>query len=188
MYKMHVFDLDGTLLDSMRMWDKMSYNYVMSLGKVPPEDLAAILDPMTFNEAVAYIADEFGIEGGIDGVIAGMHVLLLEEYEEKLQLFPDAMDILENAKADGLPMVIFSNSPHALINPAIKRTGIDQYFNAVISTEDIGINKATKEAFLVACDMLHVAPEDCLVHEDSGYAIEAALDAGCMVKKYDRYR
>lgn len=188
MYKIHVFDLDGTLLNSMRMWDKMSYNYVMSLGKLPPEDLAEILDPMTFDEAIVYIAREFEIEGGVDGVVAGMQALLLEEYKYNLQLFSDAIDILEGAAADGLPMVIFSNSPHSLIDPALERTGIDKYFSRVISTEDFGINKSKVQAFQVACDMLGVEPSDCLVHEDSGYAINAALDAGCMVKKYDRYR
>lgn len=188
MTKVHIFDIDGTVLDSMRMWDNLSSLYLKSIGIEPPANLADILDPLTYPEALDYLVTNFDIEGGIDAVEEGMNTVLADQYENKLELFDDILDYLEELHNNGERMVVFSNTPHVFLDRALERTGIIKMFDRIISVEDIGIRKDCADSFTLVCELLGVDVSEVLVHEDSVYAIDAAKAAGCKVKVYDRYR
>jgi len=88
MTALHIFDCDGTLLDSMRMWDNISSDYLRSLGIQPPEDLAEILDPLTFPESVQYLVDHFDLDG-YENTSRGLMDRVLWHYENDLSCFPE---------------------------------------------------------------------------------------------------
>lgn len=188
MIKLHIFDADGTILDSMRMWDEITMRYLRSIGIDPDPKLPEIIDPMTLPEAMLYIADLYDIEGGADEVNEGMKKLLLHEYHNNIVPFEGMMEELTRIHSEGIPMIIFSNTPHIYLDAALERTGVIDFFEKVYTVEEIGIRKDLPESFAAVCSLYNIQPEEAVVYEDSEFAVKAALEAGCTVKFYDRYR
>lgn len=186
--RLHIFDVDGTILDSMVMWENVPYLYLRSLGIEPPSGLAEIIDPMTVPESEAYIADRFGIEGGQPAVTAGIREILLDHYENQLEPFDDILEELEDLYARGARMVVFSNTPHFFLDKALERCKLMKYFERVFSVEDLGIRKDDPESFKTVCSSMGVEPGNAILYDDSAYALDAAKAAGLAVKEYDRYR
>lgn len=184
----HVWDIDGTVLDSMKMWESVPSLYVKSLGIEPPENLAEILDPLTVPETNAYIAETFGIEGGAEAVSEGIMSVVLDQYENALVAYEDALAELEELKASGVKMYTFSNTPHFYLDRGLKRNDLMKYFDEVYTVEDVGLRKNDANAFITLCEMIGASPADVVVHDDASYALDAAREAGCSVKEYDRYR
>ena len=185
--KLHIFDMDGTLLDSMRMWDNISSDYLRTKGIEPPENLASILDPMTFPEVCSYLAVNWNL-GSPETVSREIARFLDHQYEEVLQLFPDAMDIIREAEKDKCFRVILSNSSSHQVVAAMGRLGILDYIDEIFTSETLGMRKDSPDIFRRVCRHMGAKPEETLVHDDSEYALKAAAEAVCMVKKYDRYR
>lgn len=187
MIQLHIFDCDGTLLDSMRMWEDVSSDYLRSLGIQPPEDLADILDPLTFPDATRYLVEHFPI-GDYQTTSQGLMNRVLWHYENDLLLFPEIPELLERVAQEGNPMVILTNSPREFVEAGLQRTGIRHYFEKMFISSEMGLPKDNPEIFRQVCQAMEVAPKHALVHEDSDFAIRAAEEAGCPVKVYDRYR
>ena len=187
MTALHIFDCDGTLLDSMRMWDNISSDYLRSLGIQPPADLAEILDTLTFPESVRYLVDHFDLDG-YENTSRGLMDRVLWHYENDLELFPGIQEELGTVSLTGEPMIILTNSPREFVEAGLRRTGIRHFFSRLFVSQELGISKDNPEIFRVVCREMSVPPEDALVYEDSAFAIQAAREAGCRVKEYDRYR
>lgn len=185
--RLHIFDMDGTLLDSMRMWDNISSDYLRSSGFEPPEGLAEILDPMTFPEVCQYLAERWDLGSPAD-VSRGMMSYLDHQYEEELKLFPDAMEAIEEAEKDRCFMVILSNSTAHQVAAAMGRLGVLDHIDEIFTSEGLGMRKDSPDIFRRVCRHMGAKPEETMVHDDSEYALKAAEEAGCMTKKYDRYR
>lgn len=188
MITLHIWDCDGTILDSMRMWDSVNANYLRSRGITPPDNLAETLDPLTFPEAVQYLSDHFDLNESYDEVLQGMMQLVQHHYETDLELFPGIREELDACRQTGQHMVMLTNSPRYMVEAGLTRTGVIGYFEHIFISQEIGIPKDNPEAFRYVCREMHVTPENTLVYEDSDFAIRAAREAGCRVKVYDRYR
>lgn len=188
MIKLHIYDLDGTILDSMKMWDRISPDYIRSLGLEADIDLAEICDPMTFGEVTAYLAERYRIDGGSERVRADLSDYIKDMYFNRLLLFDGIIQELDRVRGDKIPMIIFSNTPRPLIEAAMERTGVSKYFERIFTTEEMGMRKDKPEVFERVCGICGVRPGESLVHEDSEYAIRAAEKAGCLIEVYDRYR
>lgn len=187
MTQLHIFDCDGTLLDSMRMWDNISSDYLSSKGIQPPSNLAEILDPLTFPETIQYLVEHFDLPG-YEATSKGLMDRVLWHYENDLLLFPEIPALLEKISQTGVPMVILSNSPREFVEVGLERTGIRHYFQRMFISQEMNLSKDGPEIFRQVCADMGVSPENAMVHEDSSFAIQAARDAGCTVTVYDRYR
>ena len=121
METLHIFDIDGTVLDSMPMWENLPGLYLESLGIEAPANLAEIIDPMTVPETNRYIAETFNVPGGEDAVSTGIHEVLRDQYANVLEPFDDILPELDALLADGARMVVFSNTPHVWLDLALER-------------------------------------------------------------------
>ncbi len=90
-----IFDLDGTLLDSMWLWDSLAYKYLLSIGINPPRDLDKQLEELTLREACVYMKEKFNIRYTPDKIKEDIESLLTDYYANKLQLKPYTLEILK---------------------------------------------------------------------------------------------
>lgn len=188
MAQLHIFDIDGTVLDSMRMWDELVPEYLRFKGIDPPEGIAEIIDPLTVPQVFEYVADRFPAAGDTGTVRKELTERIKQQYAENVSLFGDAAEELKKIKAEGERIIAFSNTPHEFIDFAIKQNKLDVYFSAIFTVEDVGERKDSARAFTKLCERLQIMPEEATVHDDSAFALEAAKAAGCRVEVYDRYR
>ena len=212
MIRLHVFDIDGTVLDSMKMWDNLAVQYLENLGITPPDNIAEIIDPMTVPQVHAYLADAFHIPGGAKAVQLSLDKYLMHQYSKILLPFEDAVKELEELHSAGQRMIAFSNTPHKYIDLAMGRLNLTKYFEKIYTVEETKNRKDSPEAFLEICELAgreicelagrelcgtagnnscrfaKLRPDEVLVHDDSPFALEAAETAGCSIKRYNRYR
>ena len=191
----HVFDIDGTLLDSMPMWNRFPLDLLAQHGiDIAPgsEEAEAIfkkIDPITSQQAAAwfaqtYLADKTDRDGNpmtAEAVYQEMTDYLAVQYSEVLQPFPDTVDTLRGLYEAGETIVAFSSTDKPLLKTALGRLGMLDWFKEIYTTPEIGYNKVSPMAFAEVAKREGVKPEDLIVYEDTDFAIASATVAGCLV-------
>lgn len=183
-----VFDLDGTLLDSMGIWQSLGRDYLKSLGVIAPESLDEKLQSLSLEQAAVYMKDEYHLEQSVSQIVEGIAQLIADFYQTEASLKPGVQEFLVRLKEAGIPMCVLTATAQELAEAALFRTGVLPYFEAVLSCTSAKESKNQPGAFKTACQLLKTAPENTLVFEDALYALRAAEQAGCQtVGIYDRF-
>ncbi len=184
---LHVFDIDGTLLDSMPMWNRLPLELLGRHGihiEAGSEEAVRIfqkLDPITSEQGAAWISETYLPDMSPEEVYREMTQYLESQYNEILQPFPDTLDTLQGLHEAGERIVAFSSTDAPLLKAAFERLGISGWFEAIYTTPEIGYNKVNPMAFAEVAKRAGVKPEEMIVYEDSDFAIAAATVAGCLV-------
>ena len=178
MIKGVIFDVDGTLLDSMPMWKNLDYEFLESVGVVPDDEYTAIVNKMTLIEGVKYTKERFSLSMTEEEIMNRIHEMAGDFYRNEATLKPYVRDFLEKLSEKGIPMTIATSSERAFIAPALIRNHVDHYFKEIMSCADTGINKNDPDVFLRAAACLGTKPEDTWVFEDSYHALMTAKSAG----------
>lgn len=176
-----MFDLDGTILDSMPYWDHLGAKYLEKKGIEPPKDLDATLMTMTLLEGAGFLKKEFDLSGTAEEIMAEFLYDIKLSYQFEIPPKTGMKQIVRNAKKEADRVVLFTSSDAECVKGALKRLGLLRAFDAIYTADQIGIGKDQKEAFLRVCELESVSPEDVKVYDDAHYAIKAAKEAGCYV-------
>ena len=179
--KLVIFDMDGTLIDSMPYWAHLGRNFLAKKGIEAKDGFEEIIDPMTLAEAAEYMQAEYGIEGSVDEIVAEVMQTIILAYQ--FEIPPKAgMKLKIKAEKDaGNTVVLFTTSDEACVKGAMRRTGMLRYFDDIILTDEIGISKHNPASYIAVCEKYGVDPQETHVYEDALYAIEGAKAAGCYV-------
>ncbi|MDD5945895.1 MAG: HAD family phosphatase [Clostridia bacterium] len=181
-----IFDMDGTLLDSMGMWENLGSLYLTKKGIVPPPDLKEVIENKTLDEAAEYFICDLGLEGNVKGVVQEILSLIRDKYENELLLKPGMKELVESECQEGSKMCILTTSDRDLAIAAMKRNGIYNCFTEVYTAETLGMSKRKPDIFIKTCELMGVKPEQTVVYEDALYAAKSAKGAGCrLVAVYD---
>ena len=178
-----IFDADGTLLDSMSIWDTAGSEYLLSLGIIPEANLAQVVEQMSLSQAAVYLQSVYGVDKSVDAIIAGINAVVRDFYLEKVQLLPGVKDFLDILSDMDVKMIVATVSDKALIQKALERCGIDKYFAGVLSCEEIGVGKDNPQIYHTALEILGTEKENTVVFEDAPYAIKTAEEAGFMTRQ-----
>ncbi len=173
-----VFDMDGTILDSMGMWQDIDRRYLARFGKEAPADLQRRIEGFSVPETARYFKEAFGIPDGTDEIIAAWNEMAREEYLYVLQLKPGAEEYLRRLHCAGIPLGIATTNYRDLTEACLRRLGILDLFSAVVTSGDIEKGKPDPEIFLKAAKIMAVPPEDCVVFEDLPAGLLAGKRAG----------
>ena len=167
--KLLIFDMDGTLLDSMGFWQNLGRRYLESKGKAPENNLEKIIESMTLKESASYFKTKYSLEEDVETIIK--QVL---DFIEEIPLKKGVKDFLIKAHSDGYKMCILTTSEKSQAIGALKRTGVLDLFDAVYTDRDFDLSKKNPQIYVKTCEKMGESPSDTVVFEDALYAVESA--------------
>lgn len=176
-----IFDVDGTLLDSMSVWDDIGERYLMSLGISAREGLHDVLNTMSLEQGAAYLKEEYQIDKPISQIVKEVLKIVSDFYRFEAPLKPGVKETLEWLKSSGIRMVIATSGDKELVEAAMERNGVLQYFERIYTCTEVGAGKDEPEIYLKAAGFLQTEPENIAVFEDALHAAETAKTVGFMV-------
>ena len=183
-----IFDLDGTLVDSMNVWKEIDVIYLGKHGYDVPDDLHDEIEGMSFTETAEYFKKRFGIKDDVEDIKAKWNKMAYDKYTSEVRLKKGAKEFLKRLKADGISTGIASSNSMTLIEGALKAEGVFEYFDAITTACEAGAGKPAPDIYLLAAKKLLVEPKDCLVFEDIPMGIMAGNAAGMTTAAiYDDY-
>lgn len=182
-----IFDLDGTLLDSMFIWDTLGVDYLLSLGKTPKPGLKEQLRPMSLDQVAHLFVEEYGVTLCIEEIKAGVNRMVERYYFEVVQPKPGVPEFLVWVKQQKVKTCVVTASERYVVEAALQRTGLLPYIDRIFTCEEFGKAKNEPDIFLHAREYLGTALENTYVFEDIYLAIQTAKRAGFgVVAVYDK--
>lgn len=182
-----IFDLDGTLIDSNRVWEKIDRKYMQQHGKYLSDREIKRMASMTYEECAEYIKSK-GVEASVDELKSEFNKMAVYEYRNNIFLKDNAAELLTYLRAKGKRLAIATASPRELYEPVLRHNNVYSYFDVIVTTDEAGRSKDYPDVYLLAASKLGVSPDSCAVFEDILKGIISAQNAGMMtVGVYDRY-
>lgn len=182
-----IFDLDGTLIDSMGIWAQIDKEYLGNFGYPVPENLQEEITHLTLTETAMYFKNKFNITNEIDEIISTWHNMAFHHYSNTIQLKEGVIPYLNYLKENGIKIALATSNSVQLLEATLKNNNIYQYFDAITTTEEVKKSKDNPDIYLLSAKKLDVAPENCLVFEDIVQAVKGAKLAGMKVYSvYDK--
>ena len=175
-----IFDLDGTLVDSMDIWNEVPKALVRRLGGTPPEDLARDIKELSLREASEYLIRTFHLDCTPEQVMEGVNDLVTVQYRDTVPMKPGADKLLGWLASLGVPCGIATASEAFQAQAAMERLGLWKYFRFAISSSQYG-SKTGPDIYLEAARRLGSVPEHTLIFEDALHAAQCAKQAGFLV-------
>lgn len=176
-----IFDVDGTLLDSMSVWDDIGERYLTSLGISARDGLRDALDTMSLEQGAAYLKEEYQLDKSVSQIIEGVLKIVSDFYRFEAPLKPGVKETLKWLSARRKRMVIATSGDSELAEAALKRNGILEYFEHIYTCTEVGAGKDEPTIYLKAAEFLQTGPEKTAVFEDALHAAETAKNAGFIV-------
>ncbi len=177
-YEAVLFDLDGTLIDSMWMWPAIDVEYLGRFGLTVPDDLGRSIDGKSFTETAIYFKERFGLKDSIDTIKKTWNDMAHDIYCTKVPLKKGVLRFLKHLKERGIKTAIGTSNSIELANDVVKSVGIDKYFDTIITACMVSAGKPKPDIYLKAANDLGVEPKKCLVFEDIPQGIMAGKNAG----------
>ena len=174
-----IFDMDGTLIDSMGVWQNLATEYLQSKGIWEiPADILEQIQPMTMSQSAQLFQQVFGLAGDVEGE---MNAMMEGHYRHDLPLKPGVRGYLQALERKGVKMCVASATAEHLMKACLTRLGILEYFAFLLSCETVGAGKTSPQVYLEAAKRLGAEPEEIAVYEDALYALQTAKNAGFYV-------
>ncbi len=177
-----IFDMDGSLVDSMWMWPEVDRKYMEKYKLSPPETFRKDIEGMSYVQTAQYFLDTFPVLGcTVEEVCREWTEMTMELYQTKVPLKPGAGEFLERLQRQGILMGIATSNSRVLTLAVLDALHIRDYFSAVITSDEIQMGKPAPDIYLKAAEELQVLPKACLVFEDIPNGIRAGKCAGMSV-------
>jgi len=174
-----IFDMDGTLLDSMPMWRSLASTLVRNHGAVPPPGLDRRVNAMGLWEGTAYCKEACGLPGTVDELAAEIEGQVRDFYQNRVRPKPGLVKFLSLLKMEGVWMYVATATDRPLAETALRTAGIDGYFRGLVTCREAGQGKQDgPEVYERALRRLRSNKKDTVVFEDALYALRTAREAG----------
>lgn len=185
--KYAIFDMDGTLTDSMGYWRGLGTEFLRGRGVDPiPYDVLSRLRHMTMVESGVVLLEQCHLEGSAQSIADELNGMMERHYSTDVELKPGVLDYLRKLKAQGVKMYVASATINRLVELCLTRLGVRELFEGTISCESVGVGKHAPDVYHAAARAMGAKPEECAVYEDSFQAGETARKAGYyLVGVYD---
>lgn len=177
-----IFDLDGTILDTMYIWRTASINYLKASGIDISDETYNKLRQMTTKDQMDFLTGEYGMAQSVEEIRAGMYKAMGVSYHnDEIENKPDIADFLEDMYNSGVKMAIATASEREFIEKPLEEKGLLKYFSTIITCTEVGEGKHTSLVYDKAMEFLGTTKDDTLIFEDAVYAVRTCKNAGYKV-------
>ncbi len=174
-----IFDLDGTLVDSMWVWVSVDEEYIRKYKLTKPKDFHAGMEGMSYSETAQYFLDCFpSIPLSREEIMDEWTQMAHEKYMTEVLLKKGAKEFLQDLKERGIKTGIASSNSKQMIVDTLKSHGIAEYIDSVRSACEAGAGKPSPDVYLLVAKDLNAEPKRCLIFEDVPMGILAGKNAG----------
>lgn len=180
-YTCAIFDLDGTILDSMYVWEKIDDDFLAKRGYAVPDDYKRAIRSMSFEETARFTIERFSMPETPDELMAEWIEMASHEYAERVPLKPGASELIRELRSRGVRTIIATSLQRDLAESALAHHGILDCFDSMTFTDEAGVGKHEPDVFLLAASRAGAAPSECAVFEDILPAVLSAKRAGMFV-------
>lgn len=182
MTKAAIFDLDGTLLDSMGVWDQVDIDFLGKRGIEVPTDYMIKVSSMQFQQIAEYTIARFGLKDTPEELMQEWDDMARVAYSTTVEAKPGALDYLRDLKSAGVKMGVATSLPPQLREPALRHVGMLGMFDDIVSVDDANdVGKDQPDVYLLTAERLGAKPADCTVFEDLLVGIKSAKSVGMKV-------
>ena len=180
-YDLFIFDCDGTLVDSMPMWEDITYTFADYKGIYAPEGLNEIMNNMSLYQCAEYYVNILGAKGTPEQVSKELSDFAAEEYRLRLPQKPNAKQFLSYLRERGKHVALATASDISTLKPCFERLGMYEFIEYFASCDTVGKSKEHPDVFLDCAEHFGLSADRCVVIEDAPYAAETAGKAGFSV-------
>jgi len=180
-----IFDVDGTILDSMEVWNTLASQYVQSLGMVPEKNLDEIVSDMSLEQSATYLKNHYKINKQEERIISEVLNFISDFYEYEVNLMPGFKEFISHYDSIN---VIGTSCDEELVKIALNRLAVLNYFEDIITCSKVNKSKDDPDFYLACAQVLKQRPEDIVVFEDADYCIDVARKVGFKVVKIKDWR
>lgn len=179
--KCAIFDFDGTLFDSMYIWDNVAHTYLRSLGKTPTSTLREDVRALSLYQSACYFKKEYDLSLSINEIVTGVNQIIERYYLYEVLPKAGVVEFLEQLKNSGVTMCIATATDRYLIESALKRCKMEHYFDAIFTCGEVGHGKDEPVIFRKAMESFDADLVETLVFEDALHAVCTAKADGFTV-------
>lgn len=186
-FKAAIFDLDGTIIDSMYVWSKVDRDFLTERGIEVTDEYTEAVRGMFFETAARYTIRKYGLKESVEQIISIWLNMARYEYEHNVKLKPYVKEYLELLRSKGIKTGLATSSNPYLLEPVLASNNADKLFDTVCYTSQAGRDKSFPDVYLLTAQRLCAEPESCIVFEDIPEGIKGAGLAGMFtVAVYDK--
>ena len=176
-----IFDLDGSLVDSMWMWRDIDIEYLGRFGIPLPENLQHEIEGMSFSETAVYFKEHFPIPDSIEQMKEDWNRMAWDKYLHEVPLKEGVADFLTCCMDRGILLGIATSNSRQLVENIADVHGFHNIFQCIMTGCDVAHGKPFPDIYLAVAEQLGVKPQNCLVFEDIVPGIQAGKNAGMRV-------
>lgn len=176
-----IFDLDGTLLDSMKVWETLASDYLISRNIIPEKGLDERFKTFSLKQSAQYYRLNYGIKDDVEDIIEDINKMIKDKYKNIIELKIGVREFLEFLYNEDVKMCVATVSNKELTKSSLERNGVLEYFVDIITCNELGTSKDFPIIFEKALEVISTEKQETIVFEDSLHAIETAKKAGFKV-------
>ena len=183
-----IFDMDGTLLDSMFMWRNIDVHFLESRGFPMRPDLQKCIEGLSMSQVADWFKEQYQLPESREEIMALWNQMAIEEYEQRIEMKPGAETLIRLLHANGIHLAIATSNSRELVEAAVRQHPVLTLLDAYATSNEVTIGKPAPDVYLYAAKQLGSAPDHCLIFEDILPGIQSGKSAGmrvCAVE--DRY-
>ncbi|MBE6070487.1 MAG: HAD family phosphatase [Clostridium butyricum] len=176
-----IFDLDGTLVNSMWIWSRIDDEYLNMKGHSTPKDLNAEINHLSFTQTAQYFKDRFNISDSIEEILYTWNTMALNHYKNDVKLKCGVKEFLDKLKSHNISISLATSNSQELLHACLKSNGIYEYFDTITTTDEVSRGKNFPDVYLLSASKMGISPDNCAVFEDILPAIKGAKAANMKV-------
>lgn len=176
-----IFDLDGTLVDSMWMWPDIDREYLNRFGIEYDDNLKNEIDGISFHETSVYFKNKFGISDSVEKICKDWEDMAYDKYKYEVKEKPGCKKFLEHLRSKGIKMGIATSNNRSMVDVVLESLNMKDFFEVITTSDEVKRGKPAPDVYLTTANLLNVEPKNCLVFEDVVAGIMAGKSAGMKV-------